>query len=212
MNNETYFSLAEYKLNFERLKSDFVNSYIDNDEKEFISRQIKWYETCLKNTVLERLIGGDCIMIDTRPRLTKKGYILEVDEKIRNEAGTVNPETCQNLNVSFKKIVEFLEEKSLELIKKGKQGHSAAQWALYHYILQESKIKPAFNYKTKELEELSILYGRSAKNLEMRYNEISNSKGLEGYSQKDVIIVEDLLIENYPSAILELKKITQNIF
>src|SRR5680860_1533729 len=171
MNQEIFFTLAEYKQNYERLRNEFIDAYVDNDDEEFISSQVEWYQRCLDNTILEFGIIADSIGWETKAIKSLEGIVGVVNKKIRNERGGIIKETAQNLNVSFKKIIEFLEEKSLELIKKGKQGHSAAQWALYHYILQESKIKPAFNYKTKELEELSILYGRSAKNLEMRYNE-----------------------------------------
>ena len=45
MITETYFTLTEYKKNYDRLRDEFVNSYEDNDEEEFISLQIEWYQS-----------------------------------------------------------------------------------------------------------------------------------------------------------------------
>lgn len=207
MMRETFFTLAEYKQNYDRLKKEFVDAYIDNDEDEFIQRQIEWYKICLKNTIAGRQFRGDTITYDTEPSITGENFVREVDLRIRNERGVIIAEVCQNLNVSFGKIIRFLLQK-----KQPTAQLSQAQLALYYYILHDQKLVPRFQRKIKEIEELSAQYGLHPKNFQLKYNEISNTKGQEGYSKDDVDVVKQLLEKNYPSALKFLEELTQHIY
>lgn len=206
---ETFFTKKDYQNNYERLKNEFIEAYVDNDETEFIAQQIKWYEACRANTVIEVIIWGGAVIEDTLPSIKGEGIVGEVDTKIRKETGSIDPTKCQNFNVSFRKIIEFLREK-----KKGERraGPSATQWALYHYTLQKCKIRPMFQNKKEEFAELSTEYGKSHKNLEMRYNKIINSEGQEGYTEADAAVVESLLAEKHPEAIPIFNDLTKQLF
>ena len=51
------------------------------------------------------------------------------------------------------------------------------------------------------------------KKFQMQYNEIDNTEGLEGYSEKDVVVVEKLLKKhNNTAAIPFFKKITLHVY
>lgn len=210
MNTEIFFTLAEYKKNYDKLKNDFINAYIDNDEEEFIERQIQLYVVCLKNTVTKVQFRGDSIDKDTVPSVTGVDFINEVDLKIRNERRVVLPEVCQNLNVSFSKIVKFLQEK-LNVPKAKFKEISAIQAMLYHYVLQEVNIEPDFppGAKEKALETLSFKYGISKSSLKKKYNVLLKSGGKEGYSEEDAIKVRNLLRDSYPTALNSFEDITK---
>ncbi|SFG24013.1 hypothetical protein SAMN04488033_1459 [Salegentibacter agarivorans] len=89
---------------------------------------------------------------------------------------------------------------------------TATQWVLYHYILQKSKIKPWFVDKKKEFKQLEKEYGKHWNNLQIRWNQINNSEGQEGYSKGDLRVVEKLLISNHPKAIPALEEISRKLF
>ena len=207
MTTETFFTFAEYKENYTTLKNEFVDAYVDNDEGDFISLQIEWYQRCLENTKLDYGIVADSVGWDTKAMITGEGFVGVVDRKIRNDNGGIDQTAAQNLNVSFSKIIRFLLQKKEPIAKL-----TQAQLALYYYILHEQKLVPRFQHKIKEIEELTELYGLHPKNFQLKYNEISNSNGQEGYSKNDVDVVRQLLEKNYPSAIPFLEKLTQHIY
>jgi len=212
MNQEIFFTLAEYKQNYERLKNEFVDAYVDNDEEEFISSQVEWYQRCLDNTILEFGIIADSIGWETKAVKSLKGIVAVVNKKIRNERGGIIKETAQNFNVSFKKILKYLEKEKQNACKiegPTKQVH----WALYHFILQECRLKPRFQNKAKEILDLAKEYGVGMKNLQLKYNKIFYSKGnREGYTEDDVRAVKLLLEKNYPEAVPQLIKLTKHVF
>ncbi len=213
MNTETFFTLGEYKQNYDKLKTEFVEAYEDNDEEEFISLQIEWYQKCSLNTELEWTVSFDGD-IDWFPKVFFNDSIImwEVIEKIRNDNGGMNPTYAQNLNVSFKKILNFLNLKQEKVTLVRDIGKPfAAQWALYHYFLQQSNIMPPFQEKLNEIKTLAKEYRIGWKNFEMKYNVINNSQGLEGYTEKDVKTVILLLKENFPSLIPEFEKLTLHV-
>lgn len=212
MSREIFFTLSEYKQNYERLKNKFIDAYIDNDEEEFIERQIQLYILCLKNTVTEVQLRGDTIVNDTVPSVTGVEFVHEVDQKIRNERGVILPEVCQNLNVSFSKIVKFLQEKENLPKDKGGAELSAAQAMLYHYILQEANLEPEFPVggKIKALESLSLRYGPSANNLKKKYNVIRRG-AKRGYDEEDALIVRELIIKNHPTVLPLFQDMTKHI-
>jgi hypothetical protein len=151
---------------------------------------------------------------DTVPSITGVDFIHEVDLKIRNEKRVVLPEVCQNLNVSFSKIVKFLQEK-LNVPKAKFKEISAIQAMLYHYVLQEVNIEPDFppGAKEKALETLSLKYGISKSSLKKKYNVLLKSGGKEGYSEEDAIKVRNLLRDSYPTALNSFEDITKyNLF
>lgn len=207
MITQTYFTLAEYKQNYDRLLNEFVEAYEDNDEGEFIPLQIEWYQKCLENTKLEWGLVGDTIGWLPKILVNGNGVIWEVNEKIRNENGGIDPTAAQNLSVSFGKIIHFLLQK-----KEPTAQIAQAQLALYYYILHDQKLVPRFQRKVKEIEELSAQYGLNAKNFQLKYNEISNTKGQEGYSKVDVDVVKQLLKKNYPSVLDFLEELTEHIY
>lgn len=207
MTTQTYFTLAEYKQNYDRLRDEFIDAYVDNEEEEFISLQIEWYQKCSENTKLAWGLVGDSI--GWYPKILENGNVLiwEVNEKIRNKDGEIDQTAAQNLSVSFGKIIRFLLQK-----KEPAPQLAQAQLALYYYILHDQKLVPRFQRKVKEIEELSAQYGLNAKNFQLKYNDISNTKGQEGYSKDDVEVVRQLLEKNYPSALDFLEELTQHIY
>ena len=212
MNIETFFTLGEYKQNYDKLKTEFVEAYEDNDEEEFISLQIEWYQKCSLNTELEWTVFDGDIGWFPKVLFNDKVAIWKVIEKFRNKNGGMNQTDAQNLNVSFKKILNLLnlkQEKVKYVRDIGKP--SASQWSLYHYFLQKSNIMPPFQEKLKEIKALSKDYGIGWKNFEMKYNVINNSQGLEGYTEKDVKTVILLLKENFSSHIPEFEKLTLHV-
>ena len=212
MNTEIFFTLAEYKQNYDKLKNDFINAYIDNDEEEFIALQTEWYQRCLDNTILEHGILADSVCWDTKAMFTGEGFVKVVDNIVRNERGGVIKETAQNLNVSFKKILKFLKKKSDTPVTKIGAEISAAQVMLYHYTLQEAKLEPPFpdGGKEKALETLSMRYGFSRDNLKKKYNVIMRG-GKKGYSKDDAKKVQELIKNNYPTALPLFQDITKHI-
>lgn len=94
-------------------------------------------------------------------------------------------------------------------IKEDESDFTATQWMLIHYTLQECGIRRRFFEKVKELKVLSKEYNLSAKNLEMKYNIISNSQGQEGYTQKDALKVYFHLKANFPLALPKFEEITK---
>ena len=207
MTTQTYFTLAEYKQNYDRLRDEFIDAYVDNEEEEFISLQIEWYQRCSENTKLAWGLVGDSIGWYPKILENGNGLIWEVDEKIRNKDGEIDQTAAQNLSVSFGKIIRFLLQK-----KEPKVELTQGQLALYYYILHEKKLVPRFQKKVKEIEELATQYNLGPKNFQLKYNEISKAKGQEGYSKVDVDIVRQLLEKNYPSALDFLEELTQNIY
>lgn len=212
MNTETFFTLAEYKSNFERMKENFVDSYIDNDEEEFIAIQTEWYQRCLENTKIEHGFLADGVGWDTAAMLTGENFVWEVDKKVRTKEGGINKEVASNLNISFKKILKFLKKKSNTPLTKIGTELSAAQAMLYHYILQEAKLEPPFpdGGKEKALETLGLHYGFSKDNLKKKYNVIMRG-GKRGYSEDDAKKVRDLIKNNYPAALPLFQDITKHI-
>ncbi len=208
MNQEIFFTLADYKQNYERLKNEFVDAYVDNDEEEFISSQVDWYQRCLDNTILKHGILGDSIGWDTKAKFSPERFVGVVDKKIRNERG-LDQEAIQNLNVSFGKIVKFLKKKLNVPIPE----LTAARAMLYHFILQEAKLEPPFpdGRKEKALETLSIRYGLSKDNLKKKYNIIMPSDGKSGYNKEDSKIVRELIRINNPVALPVFENITKHI-
>lgn len=143
--------------------------------------------------------------------ISGENFVKVVDNEVRNESGWLVKETAQNLNVSFKKILKYLgKEKHKFKIVEGEP--TQVQWALYHFILQECKIKPRFQYKVKEISILAEEYGVGFKNLQLKYNQINNSGGQGGYADDDVNVVEKLLEKNYPTAIVKLRELTKHVF
>ena len=211
MNTEIFFTLTEYKSNFERLKKEFIDAYIDNDDVAFISLEIGLYQRCLENTKVDYGILADGVGWDTKAMMTGENFVWEVDKKVRTKDGGLNKEIARNLNVSFNKIIDFLHEEKINS-EKIETDLSACQWALYYYVLQECKLKPRFKFKVKEIEELSKEFGISPKTFQTKYNLINNSNGLEGYRQVDVDVVEKLMEEKHHNIAVEyLQKLTLHI-
>jgi len=212
MSTETFFTLAEYKKNYDRIKNEFINAYIDNDEEEFIALQTEWYQRCLKNTILKVGIVADCIRLDTEAMITGEDFVKVVDNKVRNERGEVFMETAENLKVSFSKILKFLKIKSDTPLTNNGAKLSAAQAMLYHYILQEAELEPEFPMggKEKALESLSLRYGPSMSNLKKKYNVIMRG-GKRGYSEDDAKKVLELIKNTCPSALPLFQDITKHI-
>ncbi|MFV8224782.1 hypothetical protein [Christiangramia aquimixticola] len=206
MIDEIFFTLTEYKRNYEKIKNDFVNAYEDNDEDEFISLQTEWYQKCLETAKIDRGFAGDTIGWFPKSLLNGDGVIWKVYEKIRKENGEIDRMVAQNLCISFGKILKFLKTRETEAISEKDIKTTAAQWALYYYFLQENKIMPPFHEKTSEIKALAKEYKIGWKNFEMKYNAINNSRGLEGYSNKDIQAVLILLKNDYPSLIPQFEK------
>lgn len=209
MSQETFFTLTEYKENYERLKGLFIDAYMDNDEEEFISLQIDWYQRCLENTKLEHGFAGDTIGWFPKSILDGNGVIWEVNEKIRNENGGIDQTIAQNLSVSFGKIIKFLNQK----LNQPKSNLSAARAMLYHFVLQEAKLEPPFpdGGKGKALEKLSNRYGLSKDNLKNKYNDIMPSDGKRGYNKEDAEVVREFIRVNNPAALPTFENITKHI-
>ncbi|WP_281681710.1 hypothetical protein [Zunongwangia profunda] len=109
--------------------------------------------------------------------------------------------------------LNFDESLSNNVVNKNDDSEpTASQWALYHYILQKSKIKPWFFEKKKEFMELEKEYGRHWNNLQTKWNQINNTQGQEGYSKKDLKAVKLLLNSNYPQALPVLEELSQKLF
>ena len=209
MSTETFFTLAKYKQNYDRLRDEFVDAYEDNDEEEFISLQIEWYQRCLENTRLERGFVGDTIGWFPKSILDGNGVVWEVNEKIRNENGGIDQIAAQNLSVSFGKILNFLKQE----LNKPKAKLTAAGAMLYHFVLQKSKLEPFFpdGGKKKAIESLTLRYGLSYDNLKNKYNVIMPSDGKRGYSKKDAEAVRNLIITHNPTALTTFENITKHI-
>ena len=212
MNTRTFFTLGEYKQNYEKLKTEFVEAYEDNDEEEFLELQTEWYQRCLENTKIEYGILADGVGWDTVAMMTGENLVWEIDKKVRTKEGGMNKEVAANLNISFKKILKFLKKKSDSPLTKIGAELSAAQAMLYHYILQEAKLEPPFpdGGKEKALETLGLRYGFSKDNLKKKYNVIMRG-GKRGYSEDDAIKVRELIKNNYPSAFTIFQDITKHI-
>lgn len=209
MNTETFFTLGEYKQNYDKLRIEFVEAYEDNDEEEFISLQLEWYQKCSLNTELEwTVFDGD---IGWFPKVFFNDNVLiwEVIEKFRNEKGGMNPTVAQNLSVSFGKILKFLNQRLI----KPESKFTAARAMLYHFVLQEAKLEPPFpdGSKGKALESLSIRYRISKDNLKNKYNDIMPSDGKRGYNKEDAKVVRDLIIANNPTALPTFENITKHL-
>ena len=213
MSQEIFFTLDDYEQNYERLKKEFVDAYIDNDEEVFISLQVEWYEKCLENTILEYGIIADSIGWETKALRSHKGIVGVVDKKIRNDRGWINKETAQNLNVSFKKILKFLKEELNTPKPKNNAELKAVQAMLYHFVLQDAKIEPKFlpGSKGKALDKLSSRYGLSQTNLKNKYNLLLTSDGKKGYTKDDAIKVRDLLMISHPTALNSFEVMTKHI-
>ncbi len=212
MITETFFTLTEYKSNFERMKKEFVDAYIDNDDEEFLELQTEWYQKCLENTKIEYGILADGVGWDTAAMLTSENFVWEVDNKIRKKEGGINKDVASNLNISFKKILKFLQEKENPPKENGGDELSAAQAMLYHYILQEANLEPEFPVggKIKALETLSLRYGPSTHNLKKKYNVIRRG-AKRGYSEEDALIVRQLIIRNHPNVLPLFQDMTKHI-
>lgn len=209
MNTEIFFTLAEYKQNYDKLKTEFVKAYEDNDEEEFISLQIEQYQKCSLNTELEWTVFDGDIGLFPKVFFNDNVVIWKVIEKLRNENGGMNQTAAQNLSVSFGKILKFLNQK----LMKPKSKFTAARAMLYHFVLQEAKLEPPFpdGSKGKALESLSIRYGISKDNLKNKYNDIMPSDGKRGYNKEDAKMVRDLIITNNPTALPSFENITKHL-
>jgi len=209
MIEEIFFTLTEYKRNYERILNEFVNAYEDNDEDEFISLQTELYQKCLETAKIERGFAGDTIGWFPKSLLNGNGVIWKVDEKIRDKNGDIDRTVAQNLSVSFGKILKYLKGEAV----KPKTDFSATKAMLYHYVLQEAKLEPPFpdGGKEKALENLSKRYGFSKDNLKKKYNSILRSGGKRGYKQGDAVAVLEFITTNNPSAMPTFKNITEHV-
>lgn len=208
---ETYFDLSEYEQNYDRLKNEFVDSYIDNDVESFNDLQIEWYEKCLKNTELEWTVNFDGDIGWFPKVFSNDGVVVwEVIEKIKNKNGGMNPTVAQNLSVSFCKILKFLKN----IPNKPSGEFTAARVMLYHFVLQEAKLAPPFPHrgKGKALKDLSLQYGVSSDNLKKKFNVIMPSDGKSGYGIEDAKMVREYIMNNNPSALPTFENMTKHIF
>ena len=212
MNTKTFFTLSEYKQNYDKLRTEFVEAYEDNDEEEFLELQTEWYQRCLENTKIEHGILADGVGWDTAAMMTGENFVWEVDKKVRTKEGGINKDVASNLNISFKKILKFLKEKENPPKKNCGDELSAAQAMLYHYILQEANLEPEFpaGGKIKALETLSLRYGPSTNNLKKKYNVIRRG-AKQGYNEEDALIVRKLIIRSHPNVLPLFQDMTKHI-
>lgn len=210
MQTETFYTLSEYKLNYKRLLNEFMSAYEDNDAEGFISLQIQWYQKCLENTKLASGVFLDGMGLRTKPMMSNEDYLWEVNEKIKNESGMVDKHLAQNLNISFSKIISFLEN-VVEPKSTNNFQLSAAQAILFHYVLQEAKLEPQFpaREKGKCLEELAKRYGGSPGGLKKKYNLFLKDRN-KAYSEEDAIIVQQLIKISHPKLLPKFRDITKH--
>lgn len=113
MERKIFFSLEDYKANYEAIKNEFIDAYVDNDEITFISDQINLYKTCKKNSEVITLLVGGCLIEDTDANLRGWDIIQEVGDaiKINGNRKEIDFEKAKKYTLSFNKIIDYLTDK-----------------------------------------------------------------------------------------------------
>ena len=110
---DIYFSLNEYRSNYNNLLNDFLSKHDDFDEINFIEHELDLYDLCLENATLTpytfkgelkyAINFGNCRFI------ISKIYDSLVTFKKENDGWDL--ELALKYQVTFKKIIDFLKER-----------------------------------------------------------------------------------------------------
>lgn len=139
MENKLITTFKEYKETYQTLLENHLAEYADYDELHFIESELTYYDTCLQTaTVTEYKIPifSDYHITDFDYKYLNK---IEAEEKTENSKTTCitenydvakltkidgsistdgyNLKKCEQLKISFNKIIEFLREKEIIINK-----------------------------------------------------------------------------------------------
>lgn len=85
----------------------------------------------------------------------------------------------------------------------GSRKITTAQWALYHYVMQEHGAFPSFKKMEEDYQKAAKEYGKHWKGFQQKYNEvgkiIKKDSGLM-FKSNDVLMVEKIILNKYPEA------------
>ncbi len=142
---DIYFSLNEYRSNYNNLLNDFLSKHDDFDEINFIEHELDLYDLCLENATLTpytfkgelkyAINFGNCRFI------ISKIYDSLVTFKKENDGWDL--ELALKYQVTFKKIIEFLRER--------KDFISDIKTKKYNNLLSNSKTPEVRKLLTKIL-------------------------------------------------------------
>lgn len=142
---DIYFSLNEYRSNYNNLLNDFLSKHDDFDEINFIEHELDLYDLCLENATLTlytykgeykyAVNFGNCRFI------ISKIYDSLVTFKKENDGWDL--ELALKYQVTFKKIIEFLRER--------KDFISDIKTKKYNNLLSNSKTPEVRKLLTKIL-------------------------------------------------------------
>lgn len=133
MENKLITTFKEYKETYQARLENYVAEYVDYDELNFTNKELRFYENCLETTsVSEYQINNPYDYNDIDYKFLNK---IEADEMLegvnwnyRTENSDVktlikidgsiltdgyNLKKCEQLKISFGKIIEFLQEKEI---------------------------------------------------------------------------------------------------
>lgn len=125
MEKKVIFTLKEYKERYNEILESFICEYEDYEEIDFINEEIEKYKIYLKNT---KLVDHGTYTDNYKPFVLLEGWDI-VDEIINKiEIDTLDHKgnkhgvrydalLCRKLDISFTKIISFLENKKPQQIQ-----------------------------------------------------------------------------------------------
>jgi hypothetical protein len=204
MTNYTLTNLKEYKENQYDIKlKDHLEKYIDYDELHFIESELKFFKNCYDSANIKLLNieyseynrNYDCVDYGTRLEYTidyleitgsvntiVSGEILDFTDATI-ETGSYDLVRCEQLKVTFSKILSFLNDKKEQLTTQPQQTEP----------INEPETEQDLPYKIALLNEIGFFKLDAIKKLtkENRYKIISTITGGTHRTIKGNVLVLD---------------------
>jgi len=110
------FTAKEYKETYSTRLNAFLSDYIDNDENDFLSNEridYAWVLEGLKGAISVLLTDKNQSNVDLKKYL-ENDYVFGLDMLIDNGINELSVNDYDNMTLSFKKIIDYIESKQLE--------------------------------------------------------------------------------------------------
>lgn len=188
--HKAFFTNDTYKKEYEKLKNNYLNSYIDTDENDFITNELKISDSLkleLEKPIYNKidLFGG----IDDEPAEFKKYLSFTIDKRIKFLKEYQEFLQLQSEN-SLKSELEILSAK--ELSPQSENRKSEIKYRAKHYVLTYILDTYAMGNNCpvgnkRELEKIGneIMGHGSGNTFYKNFNSIINTKDL--YNEKNLI-------------------------
>ena len=111
-----YYTLKEYKDNYNKTHELFINKHNDATELDFIQNQISNYKTYIENVTFIEWEYEPRVIIESE--IKGENMVSEIIEQVKeSKTKKIDYEKCNNFYYSFKAIITYLEDKRKEIQK-----------------------------------------------------------------------------------------------